>query len=305
MVQEDGSPWLTTRSGRSRWRSFFKVVMYLICAFIAAVVTSSILRHFTGFTLQELMSGSPSSAILAHSALFLAVVLIPTGLSLLLWREPFSHSGWAIKGSGKLFTLGGALGALLLCSVMAVLWATGSWSAELAPLSTGAVIRLLFASLALWLIQSAQEEGLYRGYVLLQLSRSIGFWPAALILAIGFGAIHAGQPGATLLSITAAGLFGFVFSLSVLRTGSLWFAWGFHATWNFGQVFVFGLRNSGGTSDNSLVISQVVGNPLWTGGDAGPEGSLLILPVLIALAGFIHLRLRPPSEGGSIGSRGG
>lgn len=56
---------------------------------------------------------------------------------------------------------------------------------------------------------------------------------------------HVGNEGETVVGIIAAGLLGLALSYSLLKTGSLWFALGFHASWNFSQSFVFGFHNSG------------------------------------------------------------
>ena len=107
---------------------------------------------------------------------------------------------------------------------------------------------------------------------------------------------HIGNEGETVLGIIAAGLLGLALSYSLLKTGSLWFALGFHASWNFTQSFVFGFHNSGGKPPTTLLSATPDGSPLLTGGTAGPEGSLLILPVLIVLFAIIQRVAVPTYE---------
>lgn len=47
----------------------------------------------------------------------------------------------------------------------------------------------------LFLVIGFTEESLFRGYALVQLSQAIAFWPAALVLAVLFGAAHGMKGG--------------------------------------------------------------------------------------------------------------
>jgi membrane protease YdiL (CAAX protease family) len=238
-----------------------------------------------------LLRSGPANGLLAHAGLLLALVIIPTAVSLRLWKEPFSYSGWSPAGSGRLLALGLACGAGLMGLIVAVLWAAGAWSGALAPGSAGQAVGMILLSALLWITQSAHEEGLHRGYAFVQLSRALSFWLAAAIFSLLFVWGHVGHVGATPISLAFAGLFTLVAAYSLLRTGSLWFALGFHAAWNFTQSFVFGLANSGGSTPQALMTSHLQGPWLLTGGSAGPEGSLLAFPALAALAAVVHFGL--------------
>ena len=269
------------------------MALYMLLAFFAALLVSAVLKAATGQTLQELMRSGPANGLLAHAGLLLAVVIIPTAVSLRLWKEPISYSGWSPAGGGRLTALGLACGAGLMGLIVASLWTAGAWTGELAAVSIEQAVGMILLSALLWLTQSTHEEGLYRGYAFVQLSRALSFWPAAAIISLLFGWAHVGQDGATPISLLFAGLFALVAAYSFLRTGSLWFALGFHAAWNFIQSFVFGLANSGGNSPGSLLSSTLHGSPLLTGGSAGPEGSLLSLLAIVALAAVVHFGLGP------------
>jgi membrane protease YdiL (CAAX protease family) len=43
------------------------------------------------------------------------------------------------------------------------------------------------------------EEFLYRGYVQFALAQAIGFWPAAVVWSLTFGATHRSNPGENLV----------------------------------------------------------------------------------------------------------
>lgn len=281
----------TAQDLSARARAVGKAALYLFIAFIGALLVSAVLKAATGQTLRELMRGGPASGLLAHAALLLALVIIPTAISLRLWKDPFPNAGWSRAHGRRLTALGLATGAGLMTLIVFILWAAGAWSGSFMAISFAQTIGMILLSAALWLVQSAHEEGLYRGYAFVQLSRALSFWIAAVLLSLWFGRVHVGQPGATWFSVVAAALLGLVLAYSFLRTGSLWFAWGFHAAWNFTQSFVFGLNNSGGQTPASLLTSQLEGPPLLTGGSAGPEGSLLCLLAIAALTTIVHFGL--------------
>jgi membrane protease YdiL (CAAX protease family) len=127
------------------------------------------------------------------------------------------------------------------------------------------------------------EEFLLRGYSQWVLSQGMHFWPTAALLSFAFGAIHAANPGEAKTGLIAAGLIGFFFCLTLRRTGDLWWAVGFHMSWDWAESFLYSVPDSGTTSPGHLLNSSFHG-PAWlTGGSVGPEGSLLALVVIVAL----------------------
>ena len=87
-------------------------------------------------------------------------------------------------------------------------------------------------------------------------------------------------------------LLGMVFCLTLWRTGSLWWALGFHAAWDWAQSFVFGVADSGTMVEFHLMGTHPVGKVLLSGGATGPEGSELILVVLALVTGVVVWTLR-------------
>jgi len=141
------------------------------------------------------------------------------------------------------------------------------------------------------------EESFSRGYALAALSQSLSFWPAAVATGVVFGLMHAANGGETPMGLASAALFGIVLAYSYRRTGSLWFAIGLHAGWDYAESFVFGVPNSGITLPGYLLHARFDG-PAWlTGGSAGPEGSMLILVVFAVMVLIIRkLSRRAPRD---------
>jgi hypothetical protein len=128
------------------------------------------------------------------------------------------------------------------------------------------------------------EESLLRGYLQYTLTRGIGFWWGALLMSIIFGAIHGTNKGESPVGLFSAGAAGLFFCLSLWYTGSLWWAIGFHATWDWAQTFFYGTPDSGMVAQGHMLSEHPVGPLLWSGGPTGPEGSLYIVPVLLIMA---------------------
>jgi CAAX protease family protein len=122
----------------------------------------------------------------------------------------------------------------------------------------------------------------------LKKSPSAGFWQAAWLTSTFFGYFHTFNKGETWIGIFSAAAIGFVFCVSVRLTGSAWWAIGFHAAWDWAQTFFYGTADSGLQPNGHFLSSNPVGAALWSGGSDGPEGSLLVIPViLLVLAGLI------------------
>lgn len=116
----------------------------------------------------------------------------------------------------------------------------------------------------------------------------MGFWPAAIVLGIAFGAVHLGNQGEAIYGAVMAGLFGLVAAFSLLRTGSIWFAIGMHASWDWGETYLYSVPDSGLLAQGHLLNSSFHG-PRWlTGGSVGPEGSAFVFLVLLIWAACIH-----------------
>ena len=136
--------------------------------------------------------------------------------------------------------------------------------------------------------------------LLLYLNRapSAGFWNAAWVTSVFFGGGHTGNPGENWIGIFAAAGIGFVFCVSVKLTGSVWWAIGCHAGWDWAETYFYGTPDSGMVARGHLMTATSAGPVIWSGGADGPEGSLLVIPimVLILLVLMVQYRRRRRAE---------
>ena len=113
------------------------------------------------------------------------------------------------------------------------------------------------------------------------------FWQAAWVTSTFFGFYHTSNSGENWIGIFAASFIGVLFCLSVRLTGSAWWAIGCHAAWDWAETFFYGAADSGLQGQGHFLSANPAGNPLWSGGADGPEGSLLVLGVILLLLLFL------------------
>src|SRR5205823_9073385 len=146
---------------------------------------------------------------------------------------------------------------------------------------------LVFVTILLAL-GAAGEELFFRGYGFQMLLASAG--PYATIVPVGvvFGLLHGGNPHASWFGIgmvNTAG-FGVLFGYAYLRSRDLWLPLGLHFGWNF-TLPLFGVNLSGLRMKVTGYDMSWTAGDLWSGGDYGPEASVLTTLVLVALFVFI------------------
>jgi membrane protease YdiL (CAAX protease family) len=103
--------------------------------------------------------------------------------------------------------------------------------------------------------------------------------------------VHLLNGGESLIGISAAGLIGLVFCLSLWRSGSLWWAIGFHTAWDWAQSFLYGVPDSGTLAEGHLMATHPTGHTVFSGGNTGPEGSLLVFPIVVLAALVVFLTI--------------
>ena len=125
------------------------------------------------------------------------------------------------------------LSAIVLC-----LRLSAHFQIDSIALTGGALFRYALGWAAVFLAVSISEEMAFRGYWLFTFARRLRFWPAALFTSVIFGVAHLGNPGENFLGILQVVVTGLLFCLMIRRTGTLWFALGYHAAWDWAETFL-------------------------------------------------------------------
>ena len=222
------------------------------------------------------------------------------------WRKALRARFWE----------GALWGFLELTAVLAVLRGAGAFSLNGLALHG----REAFLYAAGWgvffLAVGIFEEFPFRGYAQFTLTTGMrmtrsriawcasllrpGFWPAAVLLSLAFGLAHFDNPGENWLGALDVVVSGLAFSMALRRTGDLWFAIGLHAAWDWGETFFYGVPDSGMVGVGHFLNSSLQGPKWLSGGNAGPEGSIVGLAFDVATVALIAWRfpeVRYPAPG--------
>jgi membrane protease YdiL (CAAX protease family) len=209
------------------------------------------------------------------------VVAIPTLLMARIEGRPFGAYGLPGRSAfGKLFWSGAVWGLAALTVLMLCMHWAGVFDFGSVVLHGRRLIKFAAFWAFLFLVVGLQEEMLIRGYPQHALTEALDFWPAAVVGSLAFGGIHFWNPGENWIGLTGAALIGLFFCLTLRRTGNLWFAVGFHASWDWGESFLYSVPDSGAKAPGHLLSSSFHGSPWLTGGSVGPEGSVFLFLVI-------------------------
>lgn len=225
----------------------------------------------------------------------LLIFLIPTaGGALIMSRiegRPWGLYGLpprsAFRGS---FWIGGLVGFSSISACLLAIFLRHGFRVTGLGTRGSAVISATIAWSLAFVIVGLAEEFSFRGYLQYTLTTGMGFWPAAIVMSLLFGLAHKGNAGETYLGLISVVVFGLVFCLVLRRTGNLWWVVGFHAGWDWGQTFFYGVADSGIPPYHNLFNSSFNG-PRWlTGGTVGPEASIFT-PVVLLVVAFVVTRV--------------
>jgi membrane protease YdiL (CAAX protease family) len=282
------SIFFNSRGLRAGWRLLIFVAIFIGLGFLADLFATKILH------VKERAFLDPISFIYAELQA-LVLVLVATWIMSRIERRGFAQYGIpSVRQSfGADFWVGAVWGCASTAAVIGLIALLGGYRVH------GLAIQgtTLWYFTAIWLVANLliglAEELQFRAYLLATTTDGIGFWAAAIALSIGFGALHYFfKPHERWEDFASTGLLGLFACLTLRRTGSLAFAIGFHAAFDFANLFVFSGQNAGEFAIGHLLDTTWRGPDWLTGGLLGPEASWLVFPV-IAVMFVVFARLYP------------
>jgi len=268
---------------RSGWRLFLYLAMSASLLFLILRLSHNLPRQGT-------------SKLWASICMQIAVTLAflaPAWVMARIERRPFGVYGLPRSGAfGRAFWAGILWGIAGLSGLMLAMRGLGAFYFGSLALHGERILKFAAFYAVLFLFVGLFEEFTFRGYTQFTLSQGMGFWPAAVSLSFIFGTAHLTNPGEAWVGALSAGLIGFFFCFTLRRTGNLWFAVGMHASWDWGESFLYSVPDSGGMSPGHLLNSSFHGARWLTGGSVGPEGSVLAF-VVVGLIWLVFDRVYP------------
>ncbi|PYU25505.1 MAG: hypothetical protein DMG32_12100 [Acidobacteria bacterium] len=279
---------------RAGWRAAFYAALFFLFLSTAAMAGGRL--HIAAFA----PGGPITPAVLATQEGLAALCAIAAALILgSLERRRFPDYGMPLtQAFGKNFWLGLLWGIVAISALMLVIRMLGGYSFGTVDLPPSDAARYALEWFAAFFLVGVYEEFFFRGYLQFTLTSGMGFWPAALLLSCAFGAVHWRNPGEGPVGVLSVFVTGMFLCFTLRRTGTLWFAIGFHAAYDFGETYLYSVPDSGIVMPGHLLASSFHG-PAWlTGGTVGPEGSafdFVVMAILFVVFDRVY-RLKPHSS---------
>ena len=284
---------------RGEIRSGWRVAVFILAFTFAAVLLGTLGQ----VTMSAIGIGQSSGTYLIINAI---LSLIPAILIGWVCGRIFEHLPYRALGAAfaenwlKNWVAGAVMGSATLGFAVIVAYTFGRLRFEISAANTSAIFSSLAISFAVFAAASAFEEALFRGYILQTFSRAGYAWLAILLTSVFFGAVHFGNPNASIFSTLNTILAGVWFSIAYLKTRDLWFVWGLHLMWNWVQGSIFGIEVSGLTNITTTpLLREIDSGPTWlTGQTYGIEGGVactIAITVSIVAVHFLPV-LKPDEE---------
>lgn len=277
---------LTSGRLRAGWRIGIFAALFWICSTVV-------------FLLKPLFPDLSRSEFIQQQSLLIVVILaIAATLSVYLCRKfldkksflslglQLDRSGLKQLGTGILLSAAMGLtffGILYFSNVIVIDdigFAPANKENNLTTTIAGITVTALLVVFFEHILVGYWEELVFRGYLLHNMTEGMGLKLAVVISCLLYGVVHSINPNATLLSSSIIVLFGFLRIYGYLLTGKLWLSMGMHICWNFIQGPVLGFGASGHQYDSVVRHHFTPIKEHITGGAFGPEGSIVIIPVL-------------------------
>lgn len=281
---------------RAGWRWLIFVAILLVCAGVLGVVCVAVgLLHITPGAKASASDFTAANALTQEIIFVISMTIAAFILSRIEKRQMGQYGLPARQAFGRRFWEGVIWGLVAITIVLLLIAALHGFSFGSLALSGSALVKYAVVWGVAFLLTGFGEEFVFRGYSQFTLTTGMRFWPAAILLSILFGAIHLGNSGEAWPGALSAALIGFFFCFTLRRTGTIWFAVGLHAAWDYGETFVYGVPDSGFAAPGHLLNSSFHG-PRWlTGGGVGPEASVacfVVLALLFLVFHFSYPRIR-------------
>jgi uncharacterized protein len=173
-----------SRGLRAGWRLLIFIGIFIALGFLANWIVSRI------FHLNQRPSLDPVGTI-SDELQALIQALVATWIMARIERRRFFHYGIPLGNPfGRDFWVGIAWGLASTCFLVGLIAALGGYRILGLAIHGGALVHFFILWIAANLLIGFAEEIQFRAYLLATLADGIGFWPAALLLSLGFGALH-------------------------------------------------------------------------------------------------------------------
>jgi uncharacterized protein len=264
------------------WRLVLYFVV-LVATFKLLSIASSAMMHGLGVHFAQSAAVRPAEGVGLGEARLLLAAILAWLITARLGRDELGAM-LPLRAKAALHLLQGVLwGLAAIAATLGAIACFGGYRVSGIALSGAPLAYYVPLWLTLAAVNGLAENLAIMGYPLFRLASDAGWIPACLLLGLLFAAAHLGNPGENPLGIASVFLVGVIFAITIRLTGNLWLSVGIHAGTVLAEDLIFSVPDSGAVYTGHLLVSRLTG-PAWlSGGDAGPEGSVLALPVFAVM----------------------
>ena len=278
--------------GANGLRAGWRLLIYLFLLFVLFAALSPIAKRTFGRMQQDF---SAPTVIISELVTFF-VIVIATLIMGRFEHRTVSDYGLPPRGFlGKQFWTGALWGFVMLSFIVALMAASHAYNPGGLALSTTDILKYGFLWAVAFLMVGFFEEFSFRGYMLYTLTTGIGFWPAAILTCLLFAWAHHGNQGENWVGVLEIVLIALFLCMALRRTGNLWFAIGWHMSFDWGESFFYSTPNSGIQATGHMLNASLVGSKWLSGGTVGPEASVYDLFVTI-IGILLLMKLYPDAK---------
>lgn len=203
------------------------VIYFIVCFAQQPSVFEGSFDNIMQNTMQMLTSQDSILFSIYLMAVFILFILIEARC---IEKRPLCSMGLSRKRFWLKYIIGFGVGALLL-ALHVLPDIIAEWNNITYLGFNAAVIPFLIA----FIIQTACEEIMFRGYLLTSFGNKIGMFWAVMLSSLLFSLFHIFNEDMTILSAVNLFAIGAFLGFYVIRTNNIWGAFGIHAAWNFLQ----------------------------------------------------------------------
>jgi len=270
---------------RAGWR--IAIFLAIMAGLVGAVnlVVFLVLHFLLHRGPQRIQVGAltPMTAVLSDGAIFVFTAVAALIMARIEHRKWGEYGLPAASAFGRDFWIGLVIGFSAISATLLVIFSLRGFQLTGLAIHGTTIVTSIAAWSAAFVVVGLGEEFAFRGYLQYTLTTGISYWPAAILMSLLFGLAHAGNPGETKFGLLSVVCFGLLFCFIVRRTGNIWWVVGFHAGWDWGQTFFYGVTDSGLAAYHNLFNSSFSGPSWLTGGSVGPEASVFTPLALLAV----------------------
>jgi membrane protease YdiL (CAAX protease family) len=266
--------------GRDGLRAGWRLLIFLAALSALFSITAMVMRLLFSHRGTHAVGITPGAALLGEGVPFLFVLIASWVMATIEFRKIADYGLPPTGIFAPKFWQGIVMGFTSISALLGAMRLAGAFHFD--GIALHGVDIWKYATLwgIAFIVVGLFEEFLFRGYALFTLTTGIGFWPSAFVLSALFGYVHHGNSGENWVGASAAALVGLLFCLMLRRTGDLWLPIGFHAAWDWGETYFYGVPDSGQVAAGHLFYASLSGPHWLTGGTVGPEGSYLCLALI-------------------------